>query len=167
MKLTVQEKDVLVSIFIIFMHAAERCVTILEQSYEEEYKDSQDYQRLKKQYGPAVADEMLRTTTQRLLRQDEKLQVGKLLQSAKDFQSKMEKLSAISSRFAGEEENSFTFMQVFDYIQHDINFLLRVYSYIINCKDKDDEIKIETTLKMIAKDNKVPERLIDLFRPLL
>lgn len=158
--LTKQECDVLTGMMIVFMHAAERCVQVLESHFENEYKRGADYNRLRKAYGKARADEIVAKTVTKILRGNERNNIGKLLETAQRFRHQMENLTDTAVQAHDERT---TFVQMFDHLQHDANYLCHIYTYIINCTGANDELMIESTLKTLARGERCSEKITEIF----
>ncbi len=154
------EINVLSGMMIIFMHAAERCVRLMEQHYEAEYRAGADYKRICKALGRAKTDEIVRQQTKKIVRGDERNNIGRLLKLAADFENAMERLTLSGIRAHSEDT---TEVQAFDAIIHDVDYLCYLYALMVNCNGKDDEIKITSALKALAKGDRVSDRLLNMF----
>ena len=149
--------DVLSGMMIIFMHSAEKCLQIMERHYEAEYRAGNDYKSLCKLYGKSQAERILGEQVKRLIRGDERCNLGKILRTADMFHKQMETLTntAMSSH-----SDDITDIQSFDAIEHDINFLCYCYALMGNCNGADDEIKILSTVKALAKGDRVSDNVL-------
>ncbi|MCM1034955.1 MAG: hypothetical protein NC229_08930 [Bacteroides sp.] len=160
-ELTEQEQDVLSGMMVVFFHAAERCVQVLENHYRAQYQAGKDYKMIVRKIGKAKADEIVKQQVTRIVRGDERNNIRRILDTCKALHQQMENLSdsAINSHADGVEA-----WQMFDNLQHDVNFLCKIYALMGNCNGRDDEIKLESTLRTLAKGNRVSERIIEEFK---
>lgn len=161
-RLTDTDLDVLSGMMIIFMHSAERIIQMIEFAYEEQYRAGNDYKYYCKLYGKARADMEVHKQTQKIIRGDERNKLGKILKAAKDFHYHMQALTKSGSEAHRE---GIADWQAQDAIVHDVNKLCYMYALIGNCPTDEDEIKIMSTIKILAKDNRVSERILERLKP--
>ena len=150
--------DVLSSMMVVFMHAAEKCLLIMETHYELEYMAGKEYQYYCKRYGKALTDAIVRKQTKRIIRGDERNQLGRIIKTAKDFQLSMEKLFDTAIKSHSKET---TDVDSLNHLMHDVNFLCYLYALMANCNGKDDEIKLVSTVKALAKGDRVSDNVLD------
>lgn len=150
--------DVLSGMMIIFLHAAEKCIRTMELHYEAEYRAGNDYKKLCKMYGKPQADRILREQTRKVIRGDERNKLGKILRVAEDFHKHMESLTESGMKSHRQDT---TDCDAFDAIQHDTNFLCYLYALMGNCIGADDELKIISATKALAKGDRVSENVLE------
>lgn len=160
-QLTNEELDVLSGMMVVFMHSAERCIQIMEKHYTAQYQAGSNYKQLVRKVGKPRADEIVKGTVQRIVRGDKRNNLRKLLDTAAAFHKHMDNLT--ETAITCHDKNT-TFVQMFDHLQHDINYLCRIYSLMANCNGEDDEIKLESTIKAMAKGDRCSQRVIDMFK---
>jgi hypothetical protein len=90
--------------------------------------------------------------------------LGRLLKIADDFHKAMDCL--VESGMSSHSDNC-TDVQAFDAIMHDANFLCYLYALTGNCNNGDDEIKIISTIKALAKDTRISDNLLNKLNYLL
>ena len=159
-----KDADILSGMMVIFMRAAEKCLQMLELNYEAEYRAGEEYKRYCKMYGKAAVDSRLKDTVRKLVRGDERNKLGRLLKIADDFHKAMDCL--VESGMCSHSDNC-TDVQAFDAIMHDANFLCYLYALTGNCNKEDDEIKIISTVKALAKDTRISDNLLNKLNYLL
>lgn len=153
-----KDADILSGMMVIFMRAAEKCLQMLELNYEAEYRAGAEYKRHCRIYGKAAVDSRLKDTVRKLVRGDERNKLGRLLKIADDFHKAMDCL--VESGMSSHSDNC-TDVQAFDAIMHDANFLCYLYALTGNCNNGDDEIKIISTVKALAKDTRISDNLLN------
>lgn len=159
--LTNDEVDTLSGMMIVFMHAAERCLQLCENHYEAEYRAGKEYMYLRKRYGKIAADEILHKQVKRVIRGDERNKLGKILEAADRFHKAMESLSGRAIALHVDEVND---MEAFDHLLHDVNFLCYAYALMANCKEDKDELRIISSLKIMAKGDSVSDNLLNILK---
>ena len=155
--LTDTDLDVLSGMMVIFLHSAERIIKIMEMEYERRYRAGKEYKQYVKRFGKAKTDELVKQEVRRVVRGDERNQLGKILKAGKDYQRLIEVLNK-TARNAHKE--GVTEWDSFDAIIHDVNMLCYIYGLIGNCPNDDDEIKLLSTLKLLAKGDRVSPRVL-------
>lgn len=156
--LTAQDLDVLSDMMIVFMHASEKCLRIIEQHYEVEYAAGNEYKRLRKVYGDVRAKQILGDTVKSIMRGDQRNRLGRIFKLANEFFSLVQNMTdqAIEAHTT-DATNADSFNALF----HDTNFLCYLYALMGNCDGKDDEIKIISTIKAFAKGKRVSENVLN------
>ena len=160
-RLTDEDLDVLSGMMIIFAHSMERIVGIIELAYEDRYRQGKQYKELCKTVGKVRADEIAHAGIQRMYRQDENYQIGRILKVSKDLHRMMEVLN-MRARNAHSENT--TEWETFDAIIHDVNLLCYMYGLIGNCNGDDDGLKLLSFLKVLAKGKRVSPRVLERLR---
>jgi hypothetical protein len=155
--LTETDLDVLSGMMIIFLHSAERIIRIIELEYERRYQEGTEYKRLCRLHGKAAVDAMMGAKVKEVIRGDERNKLGKILKAAKEFHLHMETLNE-SGRKA--HRSDVTEWETFDAIIHDVNVLCYMYGLMGNSTTDDDELKILSTLKLLAKGDRVSPRVM-------
>lgn len=158
-QLTPQEMDALTGMMIVLFHAGERCSQIITQQYAAQYKVSKDYQLLCKIYGRAKADLMVQEQTEKILTQADKMQVKRIIKQAEDLQRSIEKMTAIAIQ-VGDQPNT---CDNFDALLNDANNVCKLMGYYANIMTEEDLLKADSTLKALAKGNRVPETIMQQF----
>lgn len=158
-QLTPQEMDALTGMMIILFHAGERCSQIITQQYAAQYKASKDYQLLCKIYGRAKADLMVQEQTEKILTQADKMQVKRIIKQAEDLQRSIEKMTAIAIQ-VGDQANA---CDNFDALLNDANNVCKLMGYYANIMTEEDLLKADSTMKALAKGNRVPETIMQQF----
>ena len=161
MELTIQDIKTLESMFIVEMHSAERIFRVIENGLADIYRQSKDYKQLVKQYGKAAADKIVTTYTHRVLSHDEQYNCGKLLEVCKTLHHYMDRLTAAAIAIDPKaEDKGRKEMEMFDALQHDGNLLAYRHALMVNVRP-EDEIKVDSMLKALAKDHTVSDRIIE------
>ena len=161
MELSIQDIKTLESMFIVEMHSAERIFRVIENGLADIYRQSKDYKQLVKQYGKAAADKIVTTYTHRVLSHDEQYNCGKLLEVCKTLHHYMDRLTAAAIAIDPKaEDKGRKEMEMFDALQHDGNLLAYRHALMVNVRP-EDEIKVDSMLKALAKDHTVSDRIIE------
>lgn len=155
--LTDTDLDVLSGMMVIFLHSAERIIEIIELEYERRYRAGKEYKQYIKQLGKAATDEIVKREVKHIVRGDERNQLGRILKAGKDFHRLIEVLNKTARN---SHKDGVTEWDSFDAIIHDVNILCYIYGLIGNCPNDDDEIKLLSTLKLMAKGDRVSERVL-------
>ena len=161
MELSIQDIKTLESMFIVEMHSAERIFRVIENGLADIYRQSKNYKQLVKQYGKAAADKIVTTYTHRVLSHDEQYNCGKLLEVCKTLHHYMDRLTAAAIAIDPQaEDKGRKEMEMFDALQHDGNLLAYRHALMVNVRPEDD-IKVDSMLKALAKDHNVSDRIIE------
>ena len=161
MTLTLQDIKTLESLFIVEMHSAERIFRVIENGLADIYRQSKDYKQLVKQYGKAAADKIVTTYTHRVLSHDEVYNIGKLLEVCKTLHHYMDRLTAAAIAIDPQaEDKGRKEMEMFDALQHDGNLLAYRHALMVNVRPEDD-IKVDSMLKALAKDHHASEAILE------
>ena len=160
MTLTIEDIKTLESMFIVEMHSAERIFRVIENGLANIYRQSKDYKKLVKQYGKAAADKIAQEYTHSVLTQDETYNIGKLLEECKTLHYYMDRLTAAAIAIdQNAEDKGRKEMEMFDALRHDANLLAYRHALMANVRD-EDEIKVDSALKALAKDNHVSAAIL-------
>ena len=161
MELTIEDIKTLESMFIVEMHSAERIFRIIENGLANIYRQSKDYKKLVKQYGKPAADKIVTTYTHRVLSHDETYNIGKLLEECKKLHHYMDRRTAAAIAIDPQaEDKGRKEMEMFDALQHDGNLLAYRHALMANVRD-EDEIKVDSMLKALAKDHHASEAILE------
>ena len=161
MELTIEDIKTLESMFIVEMHSAERIFRVIENGLEKIYRQSKDYKKLVKQYGKAAADKIVKDYTHSVLTQDETYNIGKLLEECKTLHYYMDRLTAAAIAVdPNAEDKGRKEMEMFDALRHDAQLLAYRHALMVNIQDTDD-IKVDSTLKALAKDHHASEAILE------
>ena len=165
MILTINDIKTLESMFIVEMHSAERIFRVIENGLANIYRQSKDYKKLVKQYGKAAADKIVKEYTNSVLTQDETYNIGKLLEECKTLHYYMDRLTAAAIAIdPNAEDKGRKEMEMFDALRHDANLLAYRHALMANVRD-EDEIKVDSALKALSKDNRVSEAILEQLKP--
>lgn len=158
--MTIQEIKRLESMFIVEMHAAERIIRLIESGMEKIYRESKDYKRLVKKMGKVAADKIVKDYTHRVLTQDETYNCGLLLEECKTLHYYMDRLTAAAIAVdPNAEDKDIKEMDMFDALQHDANLLAYRHGLMANVRP-EDEIKVDSALKALAKDHCISDEIL-------
>lgn len=158
--MTIQEIKRLESMFIVEMHAAERILRLIESGMEKIYRESKDYKRLVKKMGKVAADKIVKEYTHRVLTHDETYSIGLLLEECKKLHHYMDRLTAAAIAIdPNAEDKDIKEMDMFDALIHDANLLAYRHGLMANVRP-EDEIKVDSALKALAKDHCVSDEIL-------
>lgn len=152
-----QDLDVLSGMLIIFLHAAEKVVNVIETNKALEYMAGNEYKYYCRMYGKARTDEVVKQQARKVIRGDKRLELGNLLATAKKLHQQMEKITNEGMTAHSEDISD---VRAFDAIEHDANFLVYMYGIMGNVDGDNDEIKLISTLKAMAKGHRVSDNLL-------
>ena len=151
--------DALTGMMIVLFHAGERCSQIITQQYAAQYKASKDYQLLCKMYGRAKADLMVQEQTEKILTQADKMQVKRICKQAEDLHRSIERMTDFAIA-VGEQEQAF---DNFDALLNDANNVCKLAAYYANIITEEDMLKADSTLKTLAKGQRISETIMQEF----
>ena len=165
MTLTIEDIKTLESLFIVEMHSAERIFRLIETGMETIYRESKDYKSLVKRHGKPAADQIVRHYTHRVLSHDEVYNIGKLLEVCKTLHHYMDRLTAAAIAIDPQaEDKGRKEMEMFDALQHDAQLLAYRHGLMANVRP-EDEIKVDSILKALAKDHRVSDNILAELKP--
>ena len=159
---TQEDLNVYTAMMSIFFHAAELCLTEVEQAYTKQYNDSREYQIMQKKYGKIKAAEMLKGVVNSALRNNDKYRLGKLIGVLRRAEAELQNHTAFSMNCFSS--NSKEYIKTFDMLQADAKFVCRLYALIGNVPISN-VIKVESAIKLLAKENYVSDRVLNSFAP--
>ena len=168
-ELTTHDLDILCGMQIILLHCADRVTQVIEEHYGKQYYASQDYQRLCKQYGRVYANEIVKSTVSKIIRGEEKMQIGNLLKEGERFRKILERLTdtALVSIPDGVKPS-----EAMDSLLNDTNFFCRILAMLSNIRSQtgdikvlpDIDIRIESVLKNTFPTSKnVSDKVLEKF----
>lgn len=160
--LTTDELDKLTGLAVLFTHAADIVVTKMQETYELQYRKTNEYKALCKKNGKPQADEIVKGEVRRILRHDEKFNVGQWLKKADELHTITERITARSMECIGKAGECDMFKS-YDYLMTDANNFCRLALYLYNIPDAD-YLKFESTMKAMAKEKKIAADVIEDFR---
>ena len=161
MIMTIEDIKTLESLFIVEMHSAERIFRLIETGMETIYRESKDYKALVKKHGKPAADQIVRHYTHQVLTQDEQYNIGQILKVCKTLHHYMDRLTIAGIEMQpGTEDKGRKEMEMFDALQADSNQLAYVHALLSNVP-QENEIKMISTLKALAKDNTVSQAILE------
>ena len=159
--MTIEDIKTLESLFIVEMHSAERIFRVIENGLADIYRQSKDYKQLVKKHGKPAADQIVRHYTHQVLTQDEQYNIGQLLKVCKTLHHFMDRLTIAGIEMnPGTKDKGRKEAEMFDALQSDSNLLAYRHALMVNIPDTED-IKVDSTLKLLAKDHTVSERIIE------
>ena len=159
--MTIEDIKTLESLFIVEMHSAERIFRLIETGMETIYRESKDYKALVKKHGKPAADQIVRHYTHQVLTQDEQYNIGQLLKVCKTLHHFMDRLTIAGIEMnPGTKDKGRKEAEMFDALQSDSNLLAYRHALMVNIPDTED-IKVDSTLKLLAKDHTVSDRIIE------
>jgi hypothetical protein len=153
--LSIEELDILSSMMSIFIHAAEKCATLIENDAEKKILLSKAYMLYRLKRGDK-AEEIVKRALDKI--SYKRSELGNIINSIKAFKNMMDKYTVrvLKNNKNGMEKG-------LDSLMEDVRYLCKLYAIIGNCETDADLIKVESTARMIAKGNKVSERIINGF----
>jgi len=156
--LTVHDEDVFSGMMIVFAKSMDKIVRILETHYELMYRAHPDYKELVRRKGLIKAREILGDTIKDIMRQSDRLKLGKILECAKEFHKAVMSLETEGIR---AHDPSVKDWDAFDAMQNDTNWLCYAYALTANCKDADSGRKIIEFIQSLADDDVASERVLE------
>jgi len=152
--------DVLDGMMSVFFTGAELCMQKLENHFRTMHDLSNDYNRLVKEFGKFGADEIVMKVVGKMIRHDEKRQVGRLLEQFKRTHTLMGPLTDVAITV---HKDGIANAEMFNSIQYDANWLCNLYARIANCQSQETFLKIDSLLKLDSGGGKISQRVIDRF----
>lgn len=153
--LSLEELNILSSMTSIFVHAAEKCATLIERDAEKKMLLSKGYMLYQLKRGND-AEEVVKEAMEKI--SFKRSELGDIINSIKAFKNKMDKYTVRVL-----QNNKKSIEQGLDDILEDVRYLCKLYAIIGNCETDADLIKVENTARLIAKGKKVSERIINSF----
>ena len=154
--LTIDDRDNCCAAFVIALKVAERWLQLIELSFIHEVQASDEYKTLRKLYGKAQADTLTAVHTKRILRNDDRYQIKNLLRIGADFHRAMDRI------FDGAiEHGAYNMEQNIDFLQRDTNMMAYVQALMMNVNDKESDLQLLSTLKVLAKGDTVSDRILE------
>lgn len=102
---------------------------------------------------------MVQEQTKKILTQADKMQVKRIIKQAEDLQRSIEKMTAIAIQ-VGDQPNT---CDNFDALLNDANNVCKLMGYYANIMTEEDLLKADSTMKTLAKGNRVPETIMQQF----
>lgn len=135
-------------------------VQLIELGLWKMYRDSKDFRKLVKLYG-SKADAIVQATVHEQLTKDETYKVGHILQLTRQLANALDQLSNAGTAIDSKAENRVQKeCDMWDALQHDGKLLAWRHAMMCNIAPADD-IKLDSTLKALAKDTLVSPRILD------
>lgn len=163
-KQVLHDTSILWSLFAVMAHALGRSVQSMQDYYELLIIDSQNYRKLEKAVGKAKAREYYHGRTQQeLLKHEDYRLANQIIQKCKEIQYLGDKIT--DNMLANMDKNAFANqVECFDSVEAEANYICRLILHAMNFPDPaGDTLKLESTAKMLAKNNFVPQEIIDKF----
>lgn len=161
--LSKEEIKTLESMLIVSAHEMNVILNAIELGLFRIYKESKDYKKLVKMYGKTNADEIVKATTHQQLTQDETYQIGKILQKIGELKYLFDRLTGAGTAITpGTKDKEMKEMEMFEALMNDANLFAWRHAMMCNIPAEDD-IKLDSTLKLLAKDHRVSDNIIARF----
>lgn len=158
--LTKADIKTLESMFIQSGQEMRSIVSLIELGLWKMYRDSKDFRKLVKLYG-SKADAIVQSTVHEQLTKDETYRVGHILQLVRQLANALDQLSAAGTAIEPTADDRVKKeCQMWDALQHDGKLLAWRHAMMCNIAPADD-IKLDSTLKALAKDTIVSPRILD------
>ena len=158
--LTKEDIKTLESMFIQSGQEMRSIVSLIELGLWKMYRDSKDFRKLVKLYG-SKADEIVRATVHEQLTKDETYRVGHILQLTRQLANALDQLSAAGTAIEPNADDRVKKeCAMWDALQHDGKLLAWRHGMMCNISPADD-LKLDSTLKLLAKDHLVSDRILD------
>ena len=158
--LTREDIKVLESMFIQSGQEMRSIVQLIELGLWKMYRDSKDFRKLVKLYG-SKADEIVRATVHEQLTKDETYRVGHILQLTRQLANALDQLSAAGTAIEPTAEDRVQKeCAMWDALQHDGKLLAWRHAMMCNIPQSDD-LRLDSTLKLMAKDTLVSPRILE------
>lgn len=127
------------------------------------YRESKDFRKLVKTAGHN-ADAIVRATVHEQLTKDETYETGKILKKIGELKYLFDRLTSLGIEVKpGTEDKAKKEAEMFDFLHHDGNLMAWRHALMCNI-DPEDDIKLDSTLKMLAKHHTVPEHIVELLK---
>lgn len=149
------DRDNLSADMLVNLHCAERHMTMIELSYVQEIRDTDEYRYLVKKHGKASAEATLFAQTHRILRNDERYQISQLMRHIGDVHKDMQRIFN-----AAMEHGTLNGYDNMDPLMVEVNRLCYIQNLLRNISD-EDMLKVYSTLKVLAKGDTVSDRILE------
>ena len=153
--LTIEDRDNLSADMLVNLHCAERHMTMIELSYVQEIRDTDEYRYLVRKHGKASAEATLFAQTHRILRNDERYQISQLMRHIGDVHKDMQRIFN-----AAMEHGTLEGYENMDPLMVEVNLLCYIQNLLRNISD-EDMLKVYSTLKVLAKGDTVSDRILE------
>ena len=126
------------------------------------YQKTKDYKKLVKMHGKTRADEIVRQTCHdQLFNHDEMYNVGTILRKADELKTWLDRLFNVGIKVHNSvPEAASKEWEMDESLMHD-GKLLAYRHALMCCIEPSDDIKLDSTLKVLAKDNTISDRIIE------
>ena len=139
-------------------HEQERIVYVIEGVLDQLYREQDDYKRLVKLYG-RNAPQLAAAGIRHVLTHDQVYNLNLLREDCKRMHFHTERLTSVGIEGNTPEQSG----ELFDALMHDANLLAYRHALMCNIRPEDD-IKVDSMLRALAKDHTIPEEIIDKFK---
>ena len=153
--LTIEDRDNLSADMLIDLHCAERHMTMIELSFVQQIRDTDEYRYLVKKHGKASAEATLFAQTHRILRNDERYQISQLMRHIGDVHKDMQRIFN-----AAMEHGTLNGYDNMDPLMVEVNRLCYIQNLLRSISD-EDMLKVYSTLKVLAKGDTVSDRILE------
>ena len=158
--MTKEDIKVLESMFIQCGQEMRTLVGMIELGLWRMYRESKDFRKLVKMYG-SKADAIVKASVREELTRDETYKVGKILETARQLEVMLDQLSAAGTAIEPTADDRVKKeCAMWDALQHDGKLLAWRHGMMCNISPADD-LKLDSTLKALAKDHLVSDRILD------
>ena len=139
-------------------HEQELLIRAIEDELTDIYIANDEYKKLVKLYGKN-APQVARAGVRQMLTHEELFNLNLAREDIKRFKFHMEKVTVA----AIDGGDVVSMGEMSDALNHDANQF--AYRHALMCCIKpEDDIKVDSTLRALAKDNTLPEEIINKFR---
>ena len=153
--LTIEDRDNLSADMLVNLHCAERHMTMIELSYVQEIRDTDEYRYLVKKHGKASVEAQAFAKSHRILRNDERYQISQLMRHIGDVHKDMQRIFN-----AAMEHGTLNGYDNMDPLMVEVNRLCYIQNLLRNISD-EDMLKVYSTLKVLAKGDTVSDRILE------
>ena len=160
-KLSNEEIGNLIGMFTVLVHAAELCITPIEGHFKLVYEDDVRYRNACLIKGEEYANKKLADTVENAVRWKSGSRIGKTLKVMQQMQKALEPFTAdsVTTKEGGMKAD------MYDCLHNDANLICRLFCLLTNCRAHEDWLKIESALKVYAKEKIISDDIIELFSP--
>lgn len=154
--------DIYSTFMVVLIHGAEMCLQELERVYANDYKRGENFKQLVKKYGIARATEMLGEVSHKIIRGQERGQIGKILKAGRDFHYQMERFTEMAAK---AHTDAVSDIDSFDALMHDARLVVRMWARVCDLPSDEALLKAESTLMVLANGKRrIPQAVFDAFR---
>lgn len=139
-------------------HEQELLMRAIEDELTDIYMEQQEYKQLVKLYG-RNAPQVARAGVRQMLTHESLFNLNLAREDIRKFKFHMEKVT-LAAIDGGDVVSC---GEMSDALNHDANLFAYRHALMISIPAKDD-IKLDSTLRLLAKDNNLPESILNKFK---